>query len=108
MKYNLVLGEVGSFAHQYHDIKPDIICMAKGMGNGFPIGGILIVTSFEASYGLGTTFGSHLVCAASIAVLDIIESQSLMENAKKVEEYFMEAIKIIPENHKRTRIDAWC
>jgi 4-aminobutyrate aminotransferase-like enzyme len=42
MKYNLVLGEAGSFAHQYHDIKPDIICMAKGMGNGFPIGGISI------------------------------------------------------------------
>jgi acetylornithine/N-succinyldiaminopimelate aminotransferase len=103
----LILDEVQSgfgrsgkfFAHQYHDIKPDIICMAKGMGNGFPIGGILIAPSFEASYGLlGTTFGgSHLACAASIAVLDILESQNLMENAKKVERYFMEAIKIIPE-----------
>jgi acetylornithine aminotransferase len=86
----LILDEVQSgfgrsgkfFAHQYHDIKPDIICMAKGMGNGFPIGGILIAPHFKASYGLlGTTFGSHLACA-SIAVLDIIESQNLMENAK--------------------------
>lgn len=103
----LILDEVQSgfgrsgkfFAHQYHDIKPDIICMAKGMGNGFPIGGILIAPSFEASYGLlGTTFGgSHLACAASIAVLDIIESQRLMDNVKTVEAYFMEAIKIIPE-----------
>jgi acetylornithine aminotransferase len=58
--------------------------MAKGMGNGFPIGGILIAPHLKASYGLlGTTFGgSHLACAASIAVLDIIESQNLMENAK--------------------------
>jgi acetylornithine aminotransferase len=61
--------------------KPDIICMAKGMGNGFPIGGILIAPHFKATV-LGTTFGgSHLACAASI-VLDIIESQNLMENAK--------------------------
>jgi acetylornithine aminotransferase len=64
------------------------------MGNGFPIGGILIAPSFEASYGFGTTLWEPSgLC--SIAVLDIIESQSLMENAKKVEEYFMEAIKII-------------
>ena len=103
----LILDEVQSgfgrsgkfFAHQYHNIKPDIICMAKGMGNGFPIGGILIAPHFKASYGLlGTTFGgSHLACAASIAVLDIIESQNLMENAVHVETYFMEAIKVIPE-----------
>lgn len=103
----LILDEVQSgfgrsgkfFAHQFHDIKPDIICMAKGMGNGFPIGGILIAPHFEASYGLlGTTFGgSHLACAASIAVLEVMESQSLMENAKKVEAYFMQAIKVIPE-----------
>jgi acetylornithine aminotransferase len=86
----LILDEVQSgfgrsgkfFAHQYHDIKPDIICMAKGMGNGFPIGGILIAPHFKASYGLLGTGGSHLACAASIAVLDIIESQNLMENAK--------------------------
>jgi acetylornithine/N-succinyldiaminopimelate aminotransferase len=103
----LILDEVQSgfgrsgkfFAHQFHDIKPDIICMAKGMGNGFPIGGILIAPHFEASYGLlGTTFGgSHLACAASIAVLEVIESHNLMENAKTVEAYFMQAIKVIPE-----------
>jgi acetylornithine aminotransferase len=103
----LILDEVQSgfgrsgkfFAHQFHNIKPDIICMAKGMGNGFPIGGILIAPHFKASYGLlGTTFGgSHLACAASIAVLDIIKSQNLMENAIHVETYFMEAIKVIPE-----------
>lgn len=103
----LILDEVQSgfgrsgkfFAHQFHGIQPDIICMAKGMGNGFPIGGILIAPHFKASYGLlGTTFGgSHLACAASIAVLDIIEKQHLMENAQRVEAYFMEAIKVIPE-----------
>lgn len=103
----LILDEVQSgfgrsgkfFAHQFHGIQPDIICMAKGMGNGFPIGGILIAPHFKASYGLlGTTFGgSHLACAASIAVLEIIEKQHLMENAQKVEAYFMEAIKVIPE-----------
>lgn len=103
----LILDEVQSgfgrsgkfFAHQFHDIKPDIICMAKGMGNGFPIGGILIAPHFEASFGLlGTTFGgSHLACAASIAVLDVIEQQNLMANASKVETYFMQAIQVIPE-----------
>jgi acetylornithine aminotransferase len=103
----LILDEVQSgfgrsgkfFAHQFHDIKPDIICMAKGMGNGFPIGGILIAPHFEASFGLlGTTFGgSHLACAASIAVLDVIEEQHLMANASIVEAYFMEVIKVIPE-----------
>jgi acetylornithine aminotransferase len=58
-------------------IKPDIICMAKGMGNGFPIGGILIAPHFKASWFVRNYFcGSHLACAASIAVLDIIESQN--------------------------------
>jgi acetylornithine aminotransferase len=103
----LILDEVQSgfgrsgkfFAHQFHDITPDIICMAKGMGNGFPIGGILIAPHFKASFGLlGTTFGgSHLACAASIAVLDVIKEQNLMANASKVEAYFLEAIKVIPE-----------
>ena len=103
----LILDEVQSgfgrsgkfFAHQFHGIQPDIICMAKGMGNGFPIGGILLAPHFKASYGLlGTTFGgSHLACAASIAVLDIIAKHHLMDNAQKVEAYFMEAIKVIPE-----------
>jgi acetylornithine/N-succinyldiaminopimelate aminotransferase len=103
----LILDEVQSgygrsgkfFAHQYHGIKPDIICMAKGMGNGFPIGGILTSPKFKASHGLlGTTFGgSHLACAAGIAVLDIIEKEKLIENALVVEKYFFEQIKQIPE-----------
>ena len=103
----LILDEVQSgygrsgkfFAHQHHDIKPDIICMAKGMGNGFPIGGILTSPKFKASHGLlGTTFGgSHLACAAGIAVLDIIEKEKLMDNAIAIEKYFFEAIKVIPE-----------
>jgi acetylornithine aminotransferase len=103
----LILDEVQSgygrsgkfFAHQYHGIKPDIICMAKGMGNGFPIGGILTSPKFKASHGLlGTTFGgSHLACAAGIAVLDAIEKEKLMDNANKIAEYFFEAIKVVPE-----------
>ncbi|MFV5689774.1 aspartate aminotransferase family protein [Flavobacterium sp. ZT3R25] len=103
----LILDEVQSgygrsgkfFAHQHHDIKADIICLAKGMGNGFPIGGILISPKFTASYGLlGTTFGgNHLACAAGIAVLDVIESQKLMDNVNNVYAYFLEAIKQVPE-----------
>ena len=87
------------FAHQYHNIKADIICLAKGMGNGFPIGGILIAPHFKASYGLlGTTFGgSHLACAAGIAVLDVIKSEKLMDNVNAVSEYFMKAIQQVPE-----------
>lgn len=103
----LILDEVQSgygrsgkfFAHQYHGIKPDIICMAKGMGNGFPIGGILTSPKFKPSYGLlGTTFGgSHLACAAGISVLDIIEKEKLMDNANTIAEYFFEAIRVVPE-----------
>ena len=103
----LILDEVQSgygrsgkfFAHQHHGISPDIVCMAKGMGNGFPIGGILSSPKFKPSHGLlGTTFGgSHLACAAGIAVLDIIEKEKLMENANTIAEYFFEAIKVIPE-----------
>lgn len=103
----LILDEVQSgygrsgkfFAHQHHDIKADIICLAKGMGNGFPIGGIMISPKFTASYGLlGTTFGgSHLACAAGIAVLDVMESQKLMDNVNDVYAYFLEAIKAVPE-----------
>lgn len=108
-QYNvvLILDEVQSgygrsgkfFAHQYHGIKPDIICLAKGMGNGFPIGGIMISPKFTASYGLlGTTFGgSHLACAAGIAVLDVIENQKLMDNVNEVYAYFIEVIKQVPE-----------
>ena len=103
----LILDEVQSgygrsgkfFAFQHHNINPDIICLAKGMGNGFPIGGIMISPKFKASYGLlGTTFGgSHLACAAGIAVLDAIESQNLMDNVNSVYAYFLDAIKQVPE-----------
>ena len=106
----LILDEVQSgygrtgkfFAHQHHNIKADIICLAKGMGNGFPIGGILISPKFKASYGLlGTTFGgSHLACAAGIAVLDVIKEQKLMDNVNEVYAYFLNAIKQIPEVKK--------
>ena len=98
----LILDEIQSgygrtgrfFAHQHHDVRADIITTAKGMGNGFPIGGVLISPSIKASYGmLGTTFGgNHLACTAAIAVLDIIESEHLIENAAKIGEYFRTAL----------------
>lgn len=71
------------FAHQYADIQPDLITMAKGMGNGFPIGGVLISPNFKATHGLlGTTFGgTHLACAAGLAVVEVIQSEQLLENA---------------------------
>ncbi|MBQ7253924.1 MAG: aspartate aminotransferase family protein [Bacteroidales bacterium] len=85
-------GRTGRFyAHQHHGIKADIISMAKGMGNGFPIGAIIINPAIEATYGmLGTTFGgNHLACAAAIAVLDIINGEHLIENAAVQGEYLM-------------------
>lgn len=98
----LILDEIQSgygrtgrfFAHQHHDVRADIITTAKGMGNGFPIGGVLISPSIKASYGmLGTTFGgNHLACTAAIAVLDIIENEHLIENAAKIGEYFRSAL----------------
>ena len=97
----LILDEIQSgygrtgkfFAHQFSGIRADIITTAKGMGNGFPIGGVLISPVIKAEYGmLGTTFGgNHLACTAALAVLDIIESEHLMENAAKVGEYFRRA-----------------
>ncbi|WP_010136546.1 aspartate aminotransferase family protein [Ochrovirga pacifica] len=102
----LILDEVQSgygrsgkfFAHQHHRVKADIIPMAKGMGNGFPIGGVLIHKSIEPWYGmLGTTFGgSHLACAAGIAVLDVIKEESLMENVVEINAYFKEQVKDLP------------
>ncbi len=99
----LILDEIQSgygrtgkfFAHQHYGIKADIVTMAKGMGNGFPVGGIIVSPEIKASYGmLGTTFGgNHLACAAAIAVLDIIENEHLIENAAKIGEYFKEAFK---------------
>lgn len=83
------------FAHQYGDIRADVITMAKGMGNGFPIGGILISPEVESWYGmLGTTFGgNHLACAAGIAVLEVILQENLMKEAKENGEYLMEELR---------------
>ena len=99
----LILDEIQSgygrtgkfFAHQHSDVKADIITMAKGMGNGFPIGGVLINPDIKPSYGmLGTTFGgNHLACTAALAVLEIIEKENLVENAAMMGEYFAEAFK---------------
>ena len=85
------------FQH-YACIKPDIITMAKGMGNGFPIGGVLIHPKFKSKHGmLGTTFGgSHLACAAGIAVLDVMKKEKLIENACKVGQYAIEKMKTLP------------
>ena len=87
------------FAHQYAGIRPDLVTVAKGMGNGFPIGGVLISPIFEASHGLlGTTFGgSHLGCVAAIAVLDILKAEHLIENAAKIGSYLIDELKKIPE-----------
>ena len=93
-------GRTGDFfAFQKHGITPHIISMAKGMGNGFPVGGILIHPSIEASYGLlGTTFGgNHLACAASLAVIETIKKEHLMENAQQIAAYFMEQAASIPQ-----------
>ena len=93
-------GRSGSFfAFQHHDIEPDIITIAKGMGNGFPVGGVLIHKSIEASYGmLGTTFGgNHLACTAVLAVLEVLEKEKLIENAEKLGKYFKEKAKEIPQ-----------
>lgn len=85
------------FAHQYSGVKPDIISIAKGMGNGFPVGGILIKPEIKAKHGmLGTTFGgSYLACAAAIAVLDVMESEKVLENTVQMGNYLMDAVKDI-------------
>ena len=79
------------FAHQHAGVTPDIISMAKGMGNGFPVAGILISPKFKASYGLlGTTFGGNfLACAATKAVLDVIKEENLLQNAQEVGDYLV-------------------
>ena len=94
----LILDEIQSgygrtgrfFAHQHYDVRADIITTAKGMGNGFPIGGVLIAPHIKPSYGmLGTTFGgNHLACTAALAVIDIIENEHLVENAARMGEFF--------------------
>lgn len=83
------------FAHQWLDIRPDMITCAKGIANGFPMGAVLISPEFAPVYGqLGTTFGgNHLACAAALAVLDVMEQEELVENARQVGEYLMERLK---------------
>ena len=87
------------FAHQHANVKADIITMAKGMGNGFPIAGVLIDQKIKASYGLlGTTFGgNHLACAAGISVLNTIQKESILENVEKVNTYLVNELKTIPK-----------
>ena len=101
----LILDEIQSgcgrsgkfFAHQWAGVKPDIITQAKGIGNGFPVGVVLISPKFEAVYGeLGTTFGgNHLACAAVEAVLDVMEADNLLDNVNKVGDYLLEELKKI-------------
>jgi acetylornithine aminotransferase len=103
----LILDEVQSgygrtgrfFAHQWADgVYPDLITIAKGMGNGFPIGGLLLSPEFKASYGLlGTTFGgNHLACAAGLAVLEVLEAERLQEKALELGERLMAELRTIP------------
>ena len=103
----LILDEVQSgygrtgkfFAHQYAGIQADLITLAKGMGNGFPVGGLLIRPDIKAWHGmLGTTFGgNYLACAASLAVLDVIKDENLMENAYTIGNYWMKELADFPD-----------
>lgn len=102
----LILDEIQSgygrtgrfFAHQYAGIRPDLITMAKGIANGFPVGAVLISPEFEAKKGmLGTTFGgNHLACAAAIAVAEVMEAENLVENAYNVGNYLLDKLREIP------------
>ena len=102
----LILDEIQSgygrtgrfFAHQYADIRPDIITVAKGIANGYPMGGVIISPAFKPVYGqLGTTFGgNHLGCAAAIAVLEVIEKEKLVDNVANVGAYLLEQLRQIP------------
>lgn len=87
------------FSHDHAGVNADIYTMAKGMGNGFPIGGIIISPKIQPSYGmLGTTFGgNHLACAAALAVLEVIEGEQLISNAATVGNYLMEQLRTIPQ-----------
>lgn len=103
----LILDEIQSgygrtgkfFAHQHHGVRPDIITCAKGIANGFPCGAVLISPSIHAKKGmLGTTFGgNHLACAAALAVLDVMESENLVENAAQVGEYLISELRKLPQ-----------
>lgn len=87
------------FAHQHLGVKPDMITVAKGIANGFPMGGVLISPKYKAIYGqLGTTFGgNHLACAAALAVMDVMEQENLVDNAARVGEYLMTELKKFPQ-----------
>ena len=103
----LILDEIQSgygrsgkfFAHQHAGIRPDMITTAKGMGNGFPIGGVLISPLFKPVHGmLGTTFGgNHLACSAAIAVLDVMKGEKLVENAATVGSYLIKKLNAFPQ-----------
>lgn len=103
----LILDEIQSgygrsgkfFAHQYTGIRPDMITVAKGIANGFPMGGLIISPEFKAVHGmLGTTFGgNHLACAAALAVLDVIEQEDLINNAVRVGDFLMQECKALPQ-----------
>ena len=103
----LILDEIQSgygrsgkfFAHQHTGIRPDIITVAKGIGNGFPMAGVLISPMFKPVYGmLGTTFGgNHLACAAALAVMDVIEKEKLVENAANIGNYLLDELKKFPQ-----------
>lgn len=103
----LILDEIQSgygrsgrfFAHQHAGIRPDLITVAKGIANGFPMGGVLISPMFRPVYGqLGTTFGgNHLACAAALAVLDVIEGEGLIENAGRVGAHLLEELRKLPQ-----------
>ncbi|WP_442266182.1 aspartate aminotransferase family protein [Tenacibaculum sp. ZS6-P6] len=93
-------GRTGDFfAFQKHGIEPDIISMAKGMGNGFPVGGILIHPKIKASFGLlGTTFGgNHLACTAALAVIETIQQEKLLDNVEEISTYFIDKVSQISE-----------
>ncbi len=89
------------FAHQWLGIRPDIITVAKGIANGFPMGGVLIAPAFKPVYGqLGTTFGgNHLACAAALAVLDVFEAEHLVDNAREVGQYLIDRLKALRSPH---------
>ena len=93
------------FAHQWLGIRPDIITVAKGIANGFPMSAVLIAPDFKPVYGqLGTTFGgNHLACAAALAVLDVFEEENLVENAHVVGEYLIEQLKALQAEELKTK-----
>lgn len=109
----LILDEVQSgygrsgkfFAHQFAEIRPDLITVAKGMGNGFPVAGVLINPKFKASPSLlGTTFGgNHLACAAAVAVLEVIAQEKLLENSEKLGAYLLRELRQITKGVKAVR-----